>query len=153
MNKKIIISVIVLVLVGFWFQNCAPDSGSGTTPAATCSTVAGQVTTSGGGSTGLSNYGLAIGSGTISFNNINLTFYGFSNGVGFKIIDFGAVCLSGISAWPGGGVSSPVSATIGHSYLVQFNTVVNGVSTLTYSKFTVNNYTGGVINISYVPNL
>ena len=140
-----------------FLYGCSPSGTSATDVTAfspnSCGFISGQVTTSSGGSTGLSNYAINLGSGTISYSNINNTFYKFNNSVGFKIIDVGPTCLSSITAWPGGGSTGAVTATIGHSYIVQFTTTVNGVSTLTYSKLIVNDYTGGVINVSYVPSL
>ena len=144
---------LFLISSMFILLSACGGSGGGSGTVSACSAVSGQASTNGGGSTSNSSYSLNLGSGQITFNNINLTFRNFPNGINTLIVDAGAVCLSSISTWPGGGTSNSIAATVGDAYIVQFNTVVNGVSTLTYAKFTVNSYAGGVIGVTYVPNL
>lgn len=142
--------------MGLVLSGCAGSGDS--TPNVTafsptaCAQAGGEVNTNSGGSIG-SNYGLGIGSGTIMYSNINNTFYRYSNGVAALLVDVGTTCLSSISAWPGGGSASAISAIVNHAYIVQFNTTVDGVSTLTYAKFIINSYSNGVLRLTYVPNL
>ncbi len=124
--------------------------GSGSSPAP-CAAVTGQTTTSTGSSAGNDNYSLGLGSGSIHFSNLNLTFYTAT--IGNEIVDAGNACLASLTSWPGNGTGGRITAVIGDAYIAKFSTTVNGVTTLRYSKFIVNSYQGGVITVTYVPNL
>jgi len=115
--------------------------------------VSGQTTTSTGSAAGLDNYTLGLGSGSIRFSNLNLTFYPVNPG---EMVDVGAVCLDSVVSWPGG-AGGRLTVFVGHVYAVKFTTttIIDGVqtTTLTYSKFIVDSYQGGVVTVTFVPHL
>jgi|GEM_PF-6246394 len=143
------ITILTLLMTGCMGATDSLNPVTGFSPAS-CTQVAGTVNTNAGGSNG-AQYGLALGNGGINYSNINNTFYTSSNLN--KIVDVGGVCLDSITSYPGGGSTSPISAIVGHAYIVEF-TIYNGTTpTLVYTKFIVNSYQNGIIKISYVPNL
>lgn len=147
---KIIYLALLIVLIGCF----GSDSGGGSSPAPSCGNVSDQIFTSAGSSAGLANYSLSLTNGTVGFNNLNLTFYGGTNGgVSAIIVDTGAYCLDQVNLWPGATSSGTISVIMGHTYVVQFKRVINFVESFTYSKFTPTSYSGGVVNVTYVPHL
>jgi hypothetical protein len=138
------IAAALLMFVAVLVSAC----GSGSS--ASCAAVTGQTKTSTGSSAGADNYSLGLGSGYIRFSNLNLTFY--TGTAGDEMVDAGSVCLASVTSWPGG-TSNRITAVLGDTYIVRFRTVINGVTTYSYAKFIVDSYQGGVVTVTYVPNL
>jgi hypothetical protein len=134
-------------LVAVLLSGCG-GSESDSTPS--CGAVPGQATTSTGSAAGLDNYTLGLGSGVVRFSNLNLTVYPV--GVGNEMVDLGAVCLESVGSWPGG-AGGRLTVVVGHVYAAKFTTIVNGVTTLTYARFIVDRYQGGVLTVTFVPHL
>jgi hypothetical protein len=124
--------------------------GGGSDAKASCTTPAGQVTMSAGGSVGSNQYPVDFGSlGWILFNNLNLTFYTATPSK--LIVDSGVVCLDAVTSWPGG-TTGPISVIVGDTYVVQLPGPAGGVPNY-WVKFVVKSYSGGVVTLSYVPHL
>jgi len=108
--------------------------------------------TSTGGSA-INTYTLYLGSsGSIRFSTDNHSF--FSGTVDTEIASVGQVCLDSVTSWPGGGVNlGYVPAVVGGVYAVRFTTRPGGITTVKHAKFVVDSYSGGVVVVTFVPNL
>jgi hypothetical protein len=124
--------------------SCAPSEDS--PPAIkTCPYVSGQINTNVGSNIG-STYGFSTGVGVIHYSNVNNTFWmDFGN----VIVDVGGFCISDADFWTGDNSSGVISAIVGHTYVVRTRTIINGVTTYYYSRFVINSYYNGIINVTY----
>jgi hypothetical protein len=140
--KKILILSMILSLVA-----CAPKEETPSPPTSlTCPYVSGQVNTNVGSSLG-SNYSFSTGVGVIHYANTNNTLWmDFGN----VIVNVGNLCIIDADFWTGDNSSGVISAIVGTTYVVRTRTVINGVITYYYSRFVINSYRNGIINVTYV---
>jgi len=149
MTNKIISIIFFLIFTMFISVTCQKKNEI--PKPVSCADPSDQDTATAGSALGNDNNSLDLGSGTIKFSNIDITFYG--SGKGNENIDAGDICLAKLTSWPNTGTENRIAARVGHSYLSRFKSVLAGTTTYTYTKFKVISYKSGVITIVYVPHL
>lgn len=135
------LSILSLLLMGVLLSlaACGGGGGGGST---SCPNISLTTTNAGGSAGGYYQTGIynSNQSASLTYDNMNNTFQAYGT-----IVDVTPECLASITSFPGGG-SGTVAVFVGHNYVVQLN---GG----TIARLTVDNWTNGIITISYVYGL